>query len=158
MIVWWVKQPQMPTAELRQGKVLFEAWTVEMIMFPFAIVESNARRQFVHLHLWTAGLVTITGPGKKTLQSHYNNDSNSGQDRRSLCRPPLLLLLLLFLSLFPTSTLTFNLSFHPNVYFCPLLAPLKSFDFECLFYTLQSHTYRMTLFINALLWLEFMAP
>lgn len=81
-----------------------------------AIVESNARQQFVHLHLWTAGLVTITGPGKKTLQSHYNNDSNSGQERRSLYRPPLLLL---FLSLFPTYTLTFHFSFHINFSFCP---------------------------------------
>lgn len=56
---------------------------------PLSIMESNARQQFVHLHLWTAGLVTITGPGKKTLQSHYNNDSNSGQGRCMLHGPTL---------------------------------------------------------------------
>lgn len=55
----------------------------------------------------TAGLVTITGPGKKTLQSHYNNDSNSGQERHNLSRPSLLLhqLPLLFRTNY---TLTFN--------------------------------------------------
>lgn len=58
-----------------------------MIMF-LTIVERNALQQFVHLQHWAAGLVTITGPGKKTLQSHYNNDSNSGQERRNLCGPP----------------------------------------------------------------------
>lgn len=125
---------------------------------PLAVVESNARQQFVHLHLWTAGLVTITGPGKKTLQSHYNNDSNSGQERRSLCRPPLLLL---FLSLFPfpTCTLTFHLSFCINFSFCP---PWK-LTFQIIFVSLWvsllcsaiMYTYWMTLFINALLWLEF---
>ncbi len=128
---------------------------------PLTIVESNARQQFVHLHLWTAGLVTITGPGKKTLQSHYNNDSNSGQDRRSLCRPFLLLPLLLFLSLFPTYTLTFNLSFYTDVSFCPPLAPLKSLFISLWVSLLCSaiiHTYRMTLFIIALQGLEFIAP
>lgn len=47
----------------------------------FSVVESTTPQQFVHLRKKTAGLVTITGAGKKTLQSHQNNDSNSEQDR-----------------------------------------------------------------------------
>lgn len=59
----------------------------------------------------TAGLVTITGPGKKTLQSHYNNDSNSGQERHNLSRPSLLLhqLPLLFRT-------NYTLTFSPILY------------------------------------------
>lgn len=124
--IWQVflcfKMSQMPTVRSRGGKV----WGLDggNDYVPLAMMESNARQQFVHLHLWTVGLVTITGPGKKTLQSHYNNDSNSGQDRRSLCRPSLFLFLLLFLPLFsfPTSTLTFS-SFYTNTSSC---LPLKS--------------------------------
>lgn len=95
--------------QVTQWRILFEVGMVEIIMLPLTIMESKARQQFVHLHLWTAGLVTITGPGKKTLQSHYNNDSNSGQDRHSLC-VPLSFFSVLHLFLFPptTSVLVFD--------------------------------------------------
>ena len=148
----------MPTSRIKRlgEKSCLRSGMVEMIMFPSLLLESNARQQFVHLHLWAAGLVTITGPGKKTLQSHYNNDSNSGQERRSLggaLSPP---------SLLCPSTLTFNLPFNTVFsFFSPppsVLAPLKTLfiSLRVSFLTLQPHTHIGWPF--SLILSEFIAP